>query len=250
MHHYVYRVTNTFLNKHYYGSRTCATDPVDDIRKYLTSSKCVKKDITEHGIDNFKLKIVFVTESRNDAYRLENKCHVRFNVSCNPNFYNKSIQTLTGFSFHGCKHSVTTRKKMSIDRKGSSPWNKDKKYNMTREERQIKFTSRSFLGKKHTDEAKNKMKSYQRANKRFGEDNSFFGKKHTEETKQILSNMRSVPITMTMADGKIYNLPNRKYIGKIIGMTESLGCSLVRESNGHKWSKYNIKNIEVCNEEA
>ena len=38
-YHYVYRITNTTLNKHYYGSRTSQIEPAKDLgHKYFSSS--------------------------------------------------------------------------------------------------------------------------------------------------------------------------------------------------------------------
>ena len=67
-HHYVYRITNLIMKMHYYGVRTCKTDPSIDIGKVYFSSSTDKefmldqkenpKNIKNHKINNRTNKIV------------------------------------------------------------------------------------------------------------------------------------------------------------------------------------------------
>ena len=44
MYHYVYRITNKILNKHYYGKRSSKLSPELDLgKKYFSSSKILKQ---------------------------------------------------------------------------------------------------------------------------------------------------------------------------------------------------------------
>lgn len=111
-YHYVYRITNTVENKHYYGVRSSKIIPKDDLgKKYFSSStdKNFMREQKEHP-ENFKYKIIKVLETRKDAELLEKKLHKKFHVSDNDKFYNRCISTLMGFSVEGTKWSEEHRK--------------------------------------------------------------------------------------------------------------------------------------------
>lgn len=90
-YHYVYRITNKILNKHYYGVRTCKINPKDDIGfKYFSSS--LDKEFIKDQKENphtYKYKVVKVFESRDEANKHEQLLHDKFNVSVNELFYNR-----------------------------------------------------------------------------------------------------------------------------------------------------------------
>lgn len=95
MYHYVYRITNKAINKHYYGSRTSKLHPKDDLgHKYFSSSKD-KEFIKEQKFNPsiFKYKVIKICETRDEATSIEILLHKRFNVGNNPNFYNIVIQS-------------------------------------------------------------------------------------------------------------------------------------------------------------
>lgn len=100
-YNYLYRITNVVENKHYYGIRTSKNIlPQDDLgKKYFSSSldKTFINDQKEHP-ENYKYKIVAITETREQATKLEIFLHTKFEVSKNPKFYNRAIQTSTGFN--------------------------------------------------------------------------------------------------------------------------------------------------------
>ena len=102
--HYLYRITNLVEQKHYYGIRTSKTTlPHHDLGvKYFSSStdKNFKKDQKEHP-ENYRYKIIIVSDSRQRVADLEIKIHQKFNVGANPNFYNRVIQSSTGFGVTG-----------------------------------------------------------------------------------------------------------------------------------------------------
>jgi len=192
MKHYIYRITNTKINKHYYGVRTSKVKPEIDLGvRYFSSSS--NKEFIKDQKDNptdYKYKIVKCFASRKDAVMLEIKLHNKFNVGMNESFYNKSKQTSTSFdttgisptenskritskrckgislsdehknkiskSLLGHKHSEETLKKLSDSLKGKTPWNKGK----CMSEDQKKLLSELFTGEK----------------------NNRFGTKHSEET--------------------------------------------------------------------
>lgn len=138
-YHYVYRITNTKLNKHYYGTRTSTIEPIKDLGiKYFSSSH--DHDFMNDQKNNphdYKYIIVSIFNLREEAILFEIKLHNRFNVGINESFYNKVKQNTTKFDFSGKRHSEKTKSKMSI----------------ITSERQAGKTN-SFYGKKHTTEWK------------------------------------------------------------------------------------------------
>jgi len=170
--HYVYRITNVLLNKHYYGSRSCKNcNPHDDLGiKYFSSSKDKDfiKDQKEHP-EYYRYKIIKIFDSRKDALELEVLLHNKFDVDINESFYNKAKQTSTKFYYinkvkgkehhlYGVKFSENRKKQMSEARKG------EKNY---------------FYGKRHSEETRKKIGE---ANK--GEKHPLYGKHHSEEIKR------------------------------------------------------------------
>lgn len=109
-YHYVYRITNVEKKKYYYGKRTSAVPPLEDLGiKYFSSS--TDKEFIEDQKSNpqsYKYKIVSIHKSSEEAIKKEIRLHSRFNVGVNTQFYNKVQQTAikfdtTGLSFERCK---------------------------------------------------------------------------------------------------------------------------------------------------
>lgn len=98
-YHYVYRITNTVEQKHYYGARSSNIHPTQDIGIKYFSSSSDKEFIAEQKLnpDNFKYKVIKIFETREEAIAMEIKLHAKFNVGVNESFYNKANQTNTGF---------------------------------------------------------------------------------------------------------------------------------------------------------
>lgn len=100
MNYYVYRITNTVLNKHYYGYRSCKIDPKEDLgKKYFSSSRDKEfiKDQKQNPL-NYKYKIIKLFSTKKEAIIFESKLHTKFDVKNNSFFYNKANQSLNGFS--------------------------------------------------------------------------------------------------------------------------------------------------------
>lgn len=103
VYHYVYRITNTKINKHYYGKRSSKRLPIEDIGKYYFSSSKDKEFIKDqkNNPQNYKYKIISLYTTTKEALQKEIKLHNKFDVGINPNFYNRSKQTSTGFDTTG-----------------------------------------------------------------------------------------------------------------------------------------------------
>lgn len=102
-YHYVYKITNINppdIIKYYIGVRTSNVKPLEDIN-YLSSSKYLKQAIKSQGIINFKKEILSVWKTREEANIEEIRLHLYYNVSINPEFYNKSKSTSSKFCVKG-----------------------------------------------------------------------------------------------------------------------------------------------------
>ena len=119
MKHYVYRITNTKLNKHYYGVRS-AIDPKLDLGiKYFSSSSDIvfMKDQKIEPLV-YKYKILGVYATRAQAIEKEIRLHEKFNVGVNPSFYNKAKQTHRKFDCTGTQLSIEHKRKIGAKHKG------------------------------------------------------------------------------------------------------------------------------------
>jgi len=177
--HYAYRITNVFLKKHYYGSRSCKCQPKDDLGiKYFSSStdKDFIKDQKENP-DHYRYKIIKICENRNDVLELEILLHEKFNVGINEKFYNRSKQTSTRFYYDwtGRKHIEDTKKKISKLRKGKK-----------RSKETLKNMSETQKGKKRSEKTKKKISEATK-----GEKNPFYGKNHSEESRMKMSKSKN-----------------------------------------------------------
>lgn len=133
IYHYVYRITNTKSNTHYYGSRSSKCHPSKDLGVLYFSSSSDKEFILDQETNPtyYKYKIIKCFDSREYATEYEIFLHEYFNVKNHPSFYN---QTSSGFHTQGYKHTANALEKMSKAKKG--------KPNI------------SFKGKHHTEESK------------------------------------------------------------------------------------------------
>ena len=116
MYHYVYRITHKELSKHYYGCRTSAVTPKEDIGvKYFSSSKD-KTFINDQKTCTYKYKykVVKVFTSRELAIEFEILLHNKFDVGKNPKFYNKCKQTAIGFDTSGGRLSEEHIKRLTV----------------------------------------------------------------------------------------------------------------------------------------
>ena len=121
-YHYVYRITNTQENKHYYGVRSSKVEPKLDLGiKYFSSS--TDKEFIKEQKENkyiFKYKIIKQFDSRKEANQFEIDLHWKFDVARNESFYNRAKATLVSFCIEGYKHTEETREKQSKARLGKS----------------------------------------------------------------------------------------------------------------------------------
>ena len=185
MFHYVYRITNTQENKHYYGCRTSNKIPSDDLGKSYFSSSSDKqfrtKQITTPEI--FKYKVLLTFNNRSDAIAFEIKLHYKFNVAINEFFYNKVNQTSSRFDTQGKTFISDLQRKIQSDRWKNPELNPNKNRDMSGCNNIMYGTHRlgelnPFYGKHHTYETKSLISLKNT------------GRKHTDETKEKWSKQR------------------------------------------------------------
>ena len=188
--HYVYRITNTRINKHYYGSRTTEMYPKDDIGfKYFSSSrdKSFILDQKENPQD-YKYKVIRIFNTRKEALELEIIFHNRFNVGKNNKFYNLAKQSTIGRDTTGIVQAknIITNEKISISKEEFDKRDdlvgvtkgRDNTKDINNKNRGLKGDKNPFYGKKHSKDSLALMLL------------SNIGRKASKETKLKMSNTR------------------------------------------------------------
>jgi len=114
-YHFVYRITNTYINKHYYGIRTSEITPKKDLGITYFSSSSDKEFIKDQkeNPQNYKYKVLKVFSTREEAIEMEIMLHKKFDIGINEKFYNKAKQTSKGFDTSGIKLSEDHKKHIS-----------------------------------------------------------------------------------------------------------------------------------------
>lgn len=150
-YHYVYRITNTKINKHYYGTRTSEIEPSKDLGvKYFSSSSDHEfRNDQKNNPQNYKYVIVSIFNSREEAIELEIKLHDRFNVGVNESFYNKTKQTNSRFDFSGNQHTLESRELMKLSHDGARVGKGNGFYGKTHTNEWREKRSKQEIGKLH-----------------------------------------------------------------------------------------------------
>jgi hypothetical protein len=169
---------------HYIGCRSCDVDPLDDLGiRYFTSSKdsLFKFEFKKNPSD-FELDIIGNFKNRKEALESEILWHKVYDVGRNPKFWNKAIQTSTGFDITGNKEvalkiGIANKGKIRTD-EARAKMSKAGKARIFTDEHKAKLSeakkgiNNPMFGKKHTAEWKNKQSKAWK-----GENNPMFGKK-------------------------------------------------------------------------
>lgn len=154
MYHCVYRITNTKLNKHYYGKRSSKVPPEQDLGiRYFSSStdKDFKADQKSNPQD-YKYKVIKVFSTALEAISFEILLHNRFDVNTSSKFYNRAKQTSLGFDSTGQYKPLkeSTKQLISLKTKGRvfSQEHKDK-LRMAKLGRSLSDAHKEAIGKAH-----------------------------------------------------------------------------------------------------
>lgn len=165
MVHYVYLITNKINNKKYIGKHSGELD--DD---YLGSGENIRAAIKKYGKENFEKSILYIAETEEESYAMEEKLIKEFNAVESEEYYNISP---------GGEYKY----------KKVSP--RDRSYTKTEEYRKkmseaCSGKNNGMYGRHHTEESKRKMSEH-RTGKTAGEKNGMYGRHHTEEAKKKIS---------------------------------------------------------------
>ena len=228
LYHYVYRIT--IKNRHYYGIRSTNDLPNKDLGiKYFSSSSIINNLIRCYGKEQARFKIVKLFPNREDALLYEILLHNKFDVENNIKFWNIRNQRSKYFDY------------------STSSLNKKAMYNSNANT--IVFVNKDCVEEYNYMGYVLGVPGWKREKCSLpGTKNPFFGKEHSAETKKKLSDHRSMPIKVRFIDEYEIILRNRNELGEYIGMSVSLGASLVTRKRTHLFKKYNIKYIEVNDE--
>ncbi len=185
--HYVYEIINTVLNKSYVGVRSCDIEPDQDLGTHYSSSSSDVDFMFEQQEHRWRFSYVILQEfeTRKEAIEYEIYLHNKFDVGKNPNYYNKSKQTSSGF-----------------DTAGKTPWNKGLTKSDTRVQKYAKTIS------------KNRVKNGTAK----GENNPMFGRnlwaeKNEQEQQEIYSAWKA-GIAARSDEDKAETIRLRKKIAK------------------------------------
>jgi hypothetical protein len=136
----VYKTINLKNNKHYIGVHK--TDHPND--GYLGSGRAIEKAVRKYGRDSFEKEILFITESKEEAYKKETELTLDFNTN---KTYNMRLGGVGGFTkenahrgynkvkdvIHSVGGKASTAKLTTADRRERAKrgWVRirDKKYN-------------------------------------------------------------------------------------------------------------------------
>lgn len=104
--YYIYRITHTTTNQHYYGSRVSFNKPNLDLgQKYFSSSK--RKEHIKIFQRDYKFKILKVFNNNGDKVLYESFIHQYFDVKNNESFFNESNQLPWGFDVTNKDRNIT-----------------------------------------------------------------------------------------------------------------------------------------------
>lgn len=196
MYHYVYRITNKVLNKHYYGKRGSTIKPELDIGiVYFSSSsdKVFMKDQKENP-QNYKYKVVSVHSSSYQALLKEVRLHYKFDVGVNKNFYNKAKQSTAGADRTGISPANKGKPRSDEVKKKVSEANKGR----TKSPETITKLKKALSGRKFTEEHKQKIGEANR--KREWKDST---REKLRVANSGLNHVNSIPANVYTKEGEL-----------------------------------------------
>ena len=186
MYYTVYKITNLIDNKIYIGVHI--TSNLND--DYMGSGKILIRSVKKYGIQNFKKEILFIFDSPKDMFEKESEI-VNEEFVKRPDTYNIKCGGHGGWDYVnilGLNYTVEKNNRITgfknVDPEVRKQWIEITKYKIKQNWTDIRNglkvdrhpNRRTFLGKKHTDETKEKMSRTKKSiGYGIGEKNSQFG---------------------------------------------------------------------------
>ena len=166
MYYTIYKITNKINNKIYIGKHK-TTDLNDE---YMGSGKLIRSAIEKYGVDNFKKDILFIFDNEEEMNNKESELVTPEFIREDTN-YNICVGGSGGFSY--INEFVWTKEKRQEHNKKTSPFfhpdfyekhkskiNEGAKKGCKTRNRLVRegiIDPKTFLGKSHTQETKQKM---------------------------------------------------------------------------------------------
>lgn len=176
MYYYIYQITNLVNNKIYVGVHK--TSHLDD--GYMGSGKVIRHAIEKHGLENFRKDILEFFQNAKDMYAREKEI-VTEEFLLREDVYNLRRGGHGGFDYINSQEELRREKNLRArtitNRIIASRAGKANQKKNGINQKWLKAGRTSFLGKKHSDDSKEKMRQTHKANKhQQGENNAHFGK--------------------------------------------------------------------------
>ena len=186
-YHFLYKTTNLINNKFYIGMHS--SDDLDD--GYFGSGKIINYSVNKHGIENHQVEILEFLPSREELKKREAEV-VNNELMANPLCMNLKFGGEGGWDH--INNGSGIYQAIAGHLGGKSCWEQHREHltevtskNFAEARKSKKWDSKSFLGKKHTEETKSKIREKCSENSK-GENNSQFGTCwicNGKETKKI-----------------------------------------------------------------
>jgi group I intron endonuclease len=137
MYGYVYETTNKINNKKYIGQSKGKFK-----NWYKGSGIILKQAIKKYGVENFNVKLLDYSKTKEELDNLEKHYIKKFNAILNKQYYNLHEGGIGGDTWSGKRHSEISKSKMSKSKKGTQSPHKGKKFRpLTIEEKMLKRDS-------------------------------------------------------------------------------------------------------------
>lgn len=173
--HFIYKTTNLLNDKYYIGMHS--TDNLDD--GYLGSGKRLRYSINKHGAENHEREILEFVDNREELKKREKEV-INLDEIAKKDCMNLMVGGQGGFisdeqqrrrSIAGSKASI---EKLRTDKEFRERQKKTVSENFKKAHRDGKIKYDTFIGKKHTEETKKKMRESMKGLGK-GEKNSQYG---------------------------------------------------------------------------
>jgi group I intron endonuclease len=176
---FVYLTTNLINNKQYVGSHKG-----EEKDNYFGSGDIIIKSQKKYGKENFKKEILEITETREEAFLLEEKYIRLLQTHASQGGYN--ISWTGGMGSWGGSHSNESKEKIS--KASKLTWDKLKSSELIKLKDRNNKISNKLKGRIKSDEWIEKWKKNVNVNGTFiGKKNPMYGKTQLASTKQLIS---------------------------------------------------------------